>query len=127
MKVFTDDGGQADIDAVAVKDPREGFGQHSAHAQCLEYARCLFAGGAAAEVFCRDNEITGFYVFCEVRVERFKCVRSHFPDGWKQQILGSNDLICVDVVVKLEYFSHGVPFLMVKMLINKGLLTIYNH
>ena len=60
--------GQADVDGVAVEDTGKALGNHAVNAGGLDGNGGMLAGRTAAEVFIRNNDIAGLYVFDEILV-----------------------------------------------------------
>ena len=59
---------QSDIDRITVKNPGKGLCNNTADASRLDSNRRVLSGRTAAEVFIRNNDIAGLYVFDEILV-----------------------------------------------------------
>ena len=62
------DNRQSDIDRITVKNPGKGLCNNTADASRLDRNRRMLSGRTAAEVFIRNNDIAGLYVFDEILV-----------------------------------------------------------
>ena len=89
---------QTYIDAVSVEDTGERRRNDDGYTACFDGDRCMFARGAAAEVFTADHDVAGLDIFREGGVYIHHAVLGQFLRIEGIQVTGRNDDVRVDVV-----------------------------
>lgn len=100
--------GKSDIDGVAVENSRKGIGDDQAHAARLDGDGRVLAGGAAAEVVLRHDDIALPYLFYEIGIDIFHAVSGKLAFGRGVQVSCGNDDVRIDVALIFEYVTFYV-------------------
>ena len=97
--------GQANVQRVAVEDTGEASGDNATHTRCLDGKRCVFTGGATAEVGVSDYYIARLHPVDELTVDVLHAVTRQLIRVRHVEIARRDDDIGIDISAELVYLA----------------------
>ena len=101
-KILADDGRKSDVDGIPEKIRAKDLAMTACTPRAFKTPGACSLEEPQPKFSPPMTKFARFYLFGEIRIQRLKCMALHLLQIWKQKVLGCDDLVRIQIVMKFE-------------------------